>query len=245
MVLTSISTDNASLVVFTAWTVNSQYSSAENRCEVSAWTTSLTSPYFTITVPTSLGESDVPLVAATSFAASKGLTECYAQYVPTALVAVSDLSSVPSVETTIARSGSPNTTSTDTAPSASSTKPKPRIPFAILMPFVAVIALVAIAATYIVLKRYRKRKRENGTNGDSVPVPDDTPYFQQKGELEAVQCRFELESNQRPLEVSEDNEIREMTTPANTRLHVLDRPELRGHEYCKELGGEEHSRELE
>lgn len=103
------------------------------------------------------------------------------------------------------------------------------------MPFVVVISLVATAAALVVLKRYRSRNGEKGVNVNTVSASDDTPYFKEKGELEAVQCRSELENTQRLLEVSEDNEIREMTTPANTRLHVLDRPELRGDEYCKEL----------
>lgn len=245
--MTAASNGSAAFVVFTAWTVNSQYSVEGYGCEITAWTTSLAPPYLTITVPTYSNELDVPSAAAQSFAASK-FSECYANYVNTALVNVSDLvvSGTPSFANTTrtATSGILNETSRDPAPAASDTIAGPKVSLAILMPIVAVITLVAAACAILVLKRYRRGKREKDTKGKTVSSSDDTPYLQQKGELEAVQARFELDSNQRPLGVSGDDEIREMTTPANLRLHV-DRSELQGDEHCKELRGEEHSKELE
>lgn len=249
--MTAASTGSAAFVVFTAWAVNSQYSVEGYGCEISAWTTSLAPPYLTITVPTSSNELDVPSAAAQSFAASKGFAQCYADYINyinTELVNVSNLvvSGTPSFANTTrtGTSGILNETSKDPAPAASDTIAGPKVSLAILMPIVAVIALVAAACAILVLKRYRRGKRDKDTKGKTVSSSDDTPYLQQKGELEAVQARFELDGNPRPLEVSGDDEIREMTTPANLRLHA-DRSELRGDEHCKELRGEEHSKELE
>lgn len=193
-------------------------------------------------------------MAAASFASEKGLLECYT-YNPTALVAVPTLLSQTNVPRVAKRAVATPSASSNATPRIIPTftpgmipayRPGERVSFGIIviMPFTALLVLVAIATALIVVKQHRYNKMEKVVHEDTVSASD-TPYLQRKGELEARQCRSELESKHRPHEFPEDNGVFKLAIPVQARIPLVYHSEMQGDDHCKELEGEEHSKELE
>ncbi|KAL9600006.1 MAG: hypothetical protein Q9219_003475 [cf. Caloplaca sp. 3 TL-2023] len=98
------------------------------------------------------------------------------------------------------------------------------------------LLIIALAAILWKLRR-RKRRSQNKSQTEGLTVNEESPYFQQKGELEATaNTRLELHDEERREELDGD-EIHELPV---TRDGLGEQPGRRN-----ELRGEEHSKELE
>lgn len=101
-------------------------------------------------------------------------------------------------------------------------------PFAYLLD--STIEMAQSMSRHILSKSFVHRKRKLGAHsrGTATPSDEDRPYLQQKGELEAEdKTKHELQADHRRYGLTDDNEIREMSTQQT--------PELRGEQHSTEL----------
>ena len=107
------------------------------------------------------------------------------------------------------------------------------------LPLIALIVLILLFLLVLLCLARRKRKQSEKAQQARPVVNENQPYLQQKGELEAEEKRkYELQAEERRYELPEENAIREMSsTDERAERSNARRPELRGEEHCRELGG--------
>lgn len=232
----SIVSLTASYIVFTAYSIISQYSSEGFCVTTTGLPISLVPPY-SVPRPTSIPASDFESIAGSSLLTHMGFSSCIGR----------DVTSIALVQLPTGTLPSANSTSTGAPTSGNSTvKPVPgsrhetlderaKIGIGIAIPFV-VGALLLLAL--LLWRRYRKNKRANAATAEHVESEGVQPYLQQKPELEAEEKRKqELDAEERRYELNGESEIHEMSDTSNNGLpasRVLQ--ELRGEEHARELG---------
>lgn len=239
---TDISTvsPTASYIVFTAYSITSEYSSEGFCVTTTGVPIPLVSPY-SVLRPTSIPASDFESIAGSSLLALLGFSSCSGRGVEVTPIALVN-GSLPT-----GTLPSANSTSTGAPISGNSTvKPVPgsrhetldeqaKIGIGIAIPFV-VGALLLLAL--LLWRRYRKNKGANAATAEHVESEGVQPYLQQKPELEAEEKRKqELDAEERRYELNGESEIHEMSDTSNIALpasRVLQ--ELRGEEHARELG---------
>ena len=234
---TGISTvsPTASYIVFTAYSIISQYSAEGSCVTTTGLPISLVPPYSRLR-PTSIPASDFESIAGSSLLTHLGFSSCIGrgqEVTPIALVN----GSLPSANTT--STGAPISGNSTAIPVPGSRHEtlveQAKIGIGIAIPFVVGALLLP---ALLLWRRYRKKKGANAATAEHVESEGVQPYLQQKPELEAEEKRKqELDAEERRYELNGESEIHEMSDTSNNGLpasRVLQ--ELRGEEHARELG---------
>ena len=208
----------ASYVVFTAYSITSEYSS-NGICVTTSGSSVPVSPPYSLSRPASIPASDFEQNAGFSFANYLGFSAC-----------------IPQVATS---TGAPS-------PGNSTEKPVPdsrhhglderaKIGIGTTIP-VVVTALLLLAL--LLWRRSRKIKETNVPKAEHMVLEDNQPYLQQKPELDAQEKRkYELDAEERRYELDGGSRVQEISDRidnASPSSYVLQ--ELRGEEHSRELG---------
>ena len=246
---TGISTvsPTASYIVFTAYSITSEYST-NGRCLTTTGVPVQAVPPYSILRPPSTPASDFVSIAGSSFLDYLGFSSCSGP--------AEDVIPINLTPTTLANGSvsfvtsslpSANSTSTKASISGTSTvKPVPgsrhqtldeqaKIGMGIAIPF-GVGALLSLAL--LLWRRYRKDKGAKVATAEHVASEGVQPYLQQKPELESEEKRKqELDAEERRYELDGENRTHEMSDRSSSALPVSGvLQELRGEEHARELG---------
>ena len=249
---TGISTvsPTASYIIFTAYSVTSEYST-KGLCLTTSRPSISVSPPYSVLRPTSTTASNFKLIAFSSFLDYLGFSSCSGSgedVTPTTLIPITlangsvSISELPSANSTSTKaSNSRNSTVIPVPGSGNQTLVgQAQVGIGIAIPMtVGALAVGALLVLALLLwRRYRKNKGANAATAEHVKPEDTQPYLQQKPELEAEEKRKqELDAEERRYELDGENGIHEMSDWSSNGL-----PASR---VLQELRGEEHARELE
>ena len=227
-----------SYVVFTAYSITSEYSS-NNTCVTTSGPAISVLPPFSVLRPASVPASEFQTTAEVSFIDHLGFASCSGSgelVASTALIngslPIGPLTSAiaASTETTI-----PGNATGPTLPSSRhySLDSQARIGIGVGIP-AAVVTIFLLAL--LSWRRARKNKKANVLKGEDTVPEDNQPYLQQKAELEAEEKRkHELEAEERRYELDGESRIHEMLDVDSRGLSSHTRQELRGEEFSREL----------
>ena len=235
----TLNSDISTAIVFTAYSITSAYS-LSGLCVTTSGSRIPVSPPYSVPIPASVPASNFIYNAGNSFVDYLGIS-CDNGASQNVITLVDNNGSIatslpPSVtasrtEASISR----NSTETTSSIPNRNLDEQAKIGIGITVP-VVVTSLVLLALLF--WRRSRRIKERNAVTGHRTPPEDMQPYLQQKAELEAEEKRkHELALNERRYELNGETTIHEISDGNGDGFptsHVR-----------QELGGEEHSRELE
>ena len=250
-----------SIIVFTAYTVTSEYSSHGLCITITGSPVSL-SPEVSFTMPAEANFTAFESSITSVFYDHLGFSTCDGNdnsvQIVTSLVNVSDITPTP-LETVTA-DPFPSTTLVSSASNITSSSPmtssvagnissgfttKDKAATGVVIPVVAIISLVLGILFYL-----RRRRKRSESGKDTHGSEEETqPYLQQKAELEAEEKRrLELEALEVRYELDGRDYSSEMPAQGSevgNEIDTIERPALSSLKERHELKGEEHSKELE